>query len=340
MEKINFARNLGAMLEAGLALSRALVVIERQSRSKIFKKVIGNLIQEVDTGVTLSDAMSKQKKVFPQLFVAMVHAGEQSGTLTESLKIVALQMESAYDLDKRVKGAMMYPFVILLTMVIIGILMMIYVVPTLTKTFKDLGSELPTSTRAIIWISDSISNHIFLFLLIIGGFIVGLIFLSRIKLVQRYFDKFILYLPVIGQIVKEVNTARTARTLSSLLLSGVSLSNSLAITEEVLQNVHYKELIQKSIISIEKGMVLSASFKENTFLYPVMMGEMIEVGEETGNLSKMLLDISSFYEAEVDNKTKDLSTIIEPVLMLFIGAAVGVFAISMIKPMYSVMNDI
>jgi len=123
-------------------------------------------------------------------------------------------------------------------------------------------------------------------------------------------------------------------------LSGVNISNSLSITEEVLQNVHYKELIHKSISSIEKGMVLSASFKENTFLYPVMMGEMIEVGEETGNLSKMLLDIANFYETEVDNKTKDLSTIIEPVLMLFIGAAVGIFAISMIKPMYSVMNDI
>ena len=140
--------------------------------------------------------------------------------------------------------------------------------------------------------------------------------------------------------MKEVNTARTARTMSSLLLSGVSISNSLAITEEVLQNVHYKELIHKSINSIEKGQVLSASFKENTFLYPIMVGEMIEVGEETGNLSKMLLDIANFYEAEVDGKTKDLSTIIEPVLMLLIGAGVGLFAVSMIKPMYSVMNNI
>jgi type IV pilus assembly protein PilC len=159
-------------------------------------------------------------------------------------------------------------------------------------------------------------------------------------LVRRYFDKIILYLPVIGNIVKEVNTARTARTISSLLLSGVNISNSLAITEEVLQNIHYKELIHSSIESIEKGMALSVSFKENTFLYPVMMGEMIEVGEETGNISKMLLDIATFYESEVDNKTKDLSTIIEPVLMVMIGAAVGVFAVSMIKPMYSVMNNI
>jgi len=235
---------------------------------------------------------------------------------------------------------MTYPTIIICAMVIIAIFMMIYVVPTLTKTFTDMGSELPASTKMIIWISDSISQHIFLFLSIIGAFIVGIIFLFKIKLVRRYSDRAILYIPVIGKIVKEVNTARTARTMSSLLLSGVSISNSLSITEEVLQNVHYKELIHKSITSIEKGMVLSASFKENTFLYPIMMGEMIEVGEETGNLSKMLLDIANFYETEVDNKTKDLSTIIEPVLMLFIGAAVGIFAISMIKPMYSVMSDI
>lgn len=339
-EKIIFTNNLSGMLSAGLSLNRALSILEKQSANSMMGDVLRSLTEDINKGNTLSEGMKKFPKVFSGIFIPMVHAGEESGSLPRTLTEVGITLKKSYDLNKKIKGAMTYPSIILFAMAVIAVFMMIYVVPTLTKTFKDLGSELPTSTRAIIWISDSISNHIFLFLLIIGGFIVGLIFLSRIKLVQRYFDKFILYLPVIGQIVKEVNTARTARTLSSLLLSGVSLSNSLAITEEVLQNVHYKELIQKSIISIEKGMVLSASFKENTFLYPVMMGEMIEVGEETGNLSKMLLDISSFYEAEVDNKTKDLSTIIEPVLMLFIGAAVGVFAISMIKPMYSVMNDI
>jgi type IV pilus assembly protein PilC len=235
---------------------------------------------------------------------------------------------------------MTYPMIIVFAMIVIGIFMMIYVVPTLTKTFKELGSELPGSTKLIIGISDFVSQNSILFLLIIFVFVFSVIFITKIKIVKRYLNLFILYIPVIGEIAKEVNTARTARTLSSLLLSGVSISNALLITEEVLQNVHYKELIHKSISSIEKGMVLSASFKDNTFLYPVMMGEMIEVGEETGNLSKMLLDIANFYETEVDNKTKDLSTIIEPMLMLLIGGAVGFFAVSMIKPMYSVMDTI
>jgi type IV pilus assembly protein PilC len=145
---------------------------------------------------------------------------------------------------------------------------------------------------------------------------------------------------MLGTLLKEMNTARTARTLASLLSSGVDVSKALSITEEVLQNVHYKELIHNSIGSIEKGIALSASFKENTHLYPIMVGEMIEVGEETGKLSQMLIDIANFYENEVDDKTKNLSTIIEPVLMIFIGAAVGFFAIAMIKPMYSVMDNI
>lgn len=339
-EKIMFTNNISGMLSAGLSLNRALSVLEKQSTNPVLKNILHELGENINKGNTLSEGMKKFPKVFSGIFVPMVHAGEESGGLPKTLTEVGISLKKSYDLNKKIKGAMTYPAIILCAMLIIGIFMMIYVVPTLTKTFKELGSELPASTKFIIWISDSISQHILLFLLILVSVVVGFIFLFKIKLVRRYFDRIILYIPVISKIVKEVNTARTARTLSSLLLSGVNISSSLAITEEVLQNVHYKELIHKSISSVEKGAVLSANFKDNTFLYPVMMGEMIEVGEETGNLSKMLLDIANFYETEVDNKTKDLSTIIEPVLMLLIGGAVGFFAVSMIKPMYTVMENI
>ncbi len=339
-EKIMFTNNLSGMLSAGISLNRGLSILEKQSTNAAFVNVMHDLGEEISKGNTLSEGMKKYPKVFSGIFIPMIHAGEESGGLPKTLKEVGLSLKKAYDLNKKIKGAMTYPTIIIFAMFVIGVFMMIYVVPTLTKTFKDLGTELPSSTKAIIWISDTLSQHILLFLFLVGAIVALSIFLSKLKIIQRYFDLFILYIPVIGKIVKEVNTARTARTLSSLLLSGVNISNSLSITEEVLQNVHYKELIHKSISSIEKGDVLSASFKENIFLYPVMMGEMIEVGEETGNLSKMLLDIADFYENEVDNKTKDLSTIIEPVLMLLIGAAVGVFAISMIKPMYSVMDSL
>ena len=339
-EKIIFTNNLSGMLSAGLSLNRALSVLEKQSTNKTFKKVIKSLVDEIDKGGNLSSGMKKYPKVFSTVFVSMVRAGEESGNLPGTLKDIGVTLKKSYDLNKKIKGAMTYPSVIVCAMLIIGVFLMIYVVPTLTRTFKDTGGELPTSTKIIIWLSDTLSNHLLFFIVGIMVLVVGIILLSKVKLVQRYFDKIVLYLPVIGTIIKEVNTARTARTLSSLLMAGVSISNSLSITEDILQNVHYKELIHRTIGSIEKGMVLSESFKSNTFLYPIMMGEMIEVGEETGNLSKMLVDIANFYENEVDNKTKNLSTIIEPLLMVFIGGAVGFFAISMISPMYSVMNNI
>ncbi|MFA7315584.1 MAG: type II secretion system F family protein [Candidatus Paceibacterota bacterium] len=339
-EKIIFTNNLSGMLSAGISLVRALSVLEKQSSNKAFQVIMRGISEDINQGGTFSGAMAKFPKVFSGLFVSMVRAGEESGSLPSVLSEVGLNLKKSYELNKKIKSALMYPSIILGAIILIGILMMMFVVPTLTQTFKDLGSELPASTKAIIWFSDAISQHSIIFFAVLFGFIGAIIALSRLPLFQKYFDFIILRLPVIGDIVKEINSARTARTLASLLSSGVDMSKALTITSDVLQNSYYKELTQNAITRIEKGISLSESFKERTDLYPVMVGEMVEVGEETGNLSKMLLDIAVFYESEVDNKTKDLSTIIEPVLMVIIGGAVGFFAISMISPIYSVMDTI
>lgn len=339
-EKIVFTNNLSGMLSAGLSLTRALSVLDKQSKNQKFKEVVNSLIEDINKGGTLSDGMSKFPKVFSGLFVSMVKSGEESGSLPNVLSEVGITLKKSYDLNKKIKGAMTYPSVILGAIVLIGILMMIYVVPTLTKTFKDLGSELPASTEFIIWLSDFISNNVLLVFGILFIFIFMIIYFAKSKFTQKYFDFIILKIPFVGNLIKEINTARTARTLSSLLSSGVNVSRALSITEDVIQNIYYKKLIKKAISDVEKGITLSTVFKDNTHLYPIMMGEMMEVGEETGKMSVMLLDIANFYEAEVDNKTKNLSVIIEPLLMIFIGAAVGFFAVSMITPMYSVMNDI
>lgn len=339
-EKIMFTNNLSGMLSAGLSLTRALTVLEKQTDNKYFNLILNTLIDDVNKGGTLSSGMKKYPSVFSGVFISMVHSGEESGALPRTLSEIGMTLKKTYDLNRKIKGALIYPSIIVAAIFIIGILMMIFVVPTLTKTFSDIGVELPMATRFIIAISNFLTNHYILFTLIVGAVIGSGFMFAQLNITKRYFDLFIVKIPMLGTLIKEMNTARTARTLSSLLASGVDVSKALAITEEVLQNVHYKELIHNSINSIEKGVALSASFKENTHLYPVMVGEMIEVGEETGNLSQMLMDIANFYETEVDNKTKNLSTIIEPVLMVFIGVAVGFFAIAMIKPMYSVMDNI
>ena len=337
---IIFARNLSSMISAGLSLTRALTVLERQARTPAIKKTVAKLSEEISRGVPLSEAMKAEPAVFSNLFVYMVRAGEEGGNLAESLRIVSVQLEQTYNLQRKVKGAMMYPGIIVTVMVIIGILMMIFIVPTLTATFAQFNTELPMSTQFIIFISDTLTNHLILVLLGIAAFIVALIFGKKIPAVKRAGDFVATRMPIVGVLVQETNAARTARTMASLLSSGVDLVNAVAITADVLQNSFYKEILVKAKSSIEKGNTVSSIFVGQEKWYPVFVGEMIAVGEETGRLPAMLLQVAEFYEAEVDQKTKDMSTIIEPFLMVFIGLVVGFFAFSMIKPIYSLSNTI
>ncbi len=339
-EKITLARNLGNMIEAGLALSRALQVIERQTHNVKLKKVLGDLNTSISAGKSFHQSLSDFPNIFSTLFISMTKAGEESGNLATSLKQVADQLEKTYLLQKKVKGAMIYPSIILCLMVVIGILMLTFVVPPLTATFKELNTELPVTTQIVITLSDFLKNHYILSIFIVSSFVAAFYYGHKTKKGKRAFDSIVLRLPIVGTIIKEMNSARTSRTLSSLLSSGVDLLPAIDITNEVVQNIFYKEVMVEAHTVVEKGQPLSGVFMKHEFLYPVFVGEMVSVGEETGQLSHMLMGVGTFYENEVEQKTKDLSTIIEPVLMIVIGAAVGFFAVSMISPMYSVMNNI
>ncbi len=340
IDKIVFARNLSGMLEAGLSLSRAITVSERQTRNPKLKKIFIDLNADVSAGKTFHEALAVHNKIFPPIFISMVRAGEESGNLAESLKQVSNQMEKSYLIKKKVKGAMMYPGIILCIMAIIGVLMMVFVVPRLTKTFKDMKTELPGSTKFVIWLSDFLSNHYVLGLGIVFAAIFGIIYASKTKIGKRVIDFCILKIPVISTIVKESNSAQTARTLSSLLSAGVDLLVAVKITGEVLQNSYFKEVLQKTEVIVGKGQPLSTVFEKEEKIFPIFVSEMMNVGEETGKLATMLVGVANFYENEVEQKTKDMSTIIEPFLMVIIGLSVGFFAVSMITPMYSVMNNI
>lgn len=339
-EKIMFTKNIAGMLEAGISISRALEILAKQTSNKYFQGIIKNIEDIISKGGTFSDGLAKHPKIFSPLFVSMVRAGEESGGLVESLREIGSTTEKSFELNRKIKGAMMYPTVIISAIIIIGILMMIYVVPTLTKTFKDLGTELPPTTKLVVGISDFMSSNPLLLLIIILGVSFGIWFALKLKKVKKMIDFIVPRIPVIGAIVKETYTARTARTLSSLIFSGIDITRAIEITKDVIQNYYYQELLDKAKDVVQKGGTLSSVFKENIKLYPIMLGEMVEVGEETGKLSKMLADIAVFYESEVDAKTKNLSTIIEPILMIFIGGAVGFFAVSMLQPMYSLVDSI
>ena len=338
VEKINLTRNLGAMLEAGLPLSRALAVLERQTHNKVLQSILTDLSAAISKGSTFADALARHPKVFQPLFVSMVHVGEQSGALDDSLKALSNQMDSSYSLERRIRGAMMYPGVIVSAMVSIGILMFIFVVPTLVKTFTDLKVQLPLTTRIVFGVSTVI-QHQGIWLLL-GAIIIfcGIRWWSKTPPGKFFFHGAYLKIPVVGVLVQEVNTARTARTLSSLLSAGVEVVEALDITSTVVQNVHFRAILLKATDAIKRGDLMSKIFEEHAGMYPAFFSEMMGVGEETGKTGEMLLDVAKYYEDEVDHKTKDMSAIIEPVLILIIGAAVGFFALSMISPIYSLVS--
>lgn len=339
-EKITFARNLGAMIQAGLPISRALTVMERQTNHGTLKKILAELNVEISRGQTLSDAMRGYKNVFSSLFISMVRAGEEGGTLAESLRVVALQMDRSYALQRRIRGAMMYPAIIVLAMVIIAVLMLTYIVPTLMKTFTELKITLPLSTQIVLGTSTFVRDHGFIVLILVLVFFLSIYVAKRLPAGKWFIHGVILHIPIIGLIIKEVNAARTARTLSSLLNSGVDVVDSVQITADVIQNVRYKKVLSSAVEVIKKGAPISEVFTENSDIYPIFLGEMMSVGEETGKMGEMLLNVAIFYEEDVEQKTKDMSTVIEPFLMVIIGAAVGFFAVAMISPMYSLVDAI
>lgn len=339
-ELVMVTRNLGSMITAGLTVPRALSVIERQTKNPKLKAVITQMIARINKGDQFFETLKEFPEVFNDLYVAMVRAGEESGNLAESLKTLSIQMERANNLKKKIKGAMIYPTIVMVVMVAIGILMMIYVMPQITGVFASMETDLPATTELLITVSDFLVNYT---LLALGGMIasvIGFIYFLKTKWGKIGASWIIPRLPVIGNIAKEANAARTARTLSSLMSSGVDMIRSIEITKEVLQNVFYKEILQEAAERVEKGTALSETFIERSDYYPILVGEMILVGEETGQISGMLGELAVFYETEVERKTKDLSTIIEPLLMVVIGGTVGFFALALIAPIYSIGDSI
>ena len=339
-EKILFARNLGSMLGAGLSLARALSVLERQTKNARLSTIIAELSSAVRRGETLHSALALFPRVFPPLFVAMVRAGEESGELPQGLLTISEQMERMYQLKKKIRGAMLYPCIIVIAIIGIGIFMMINVVPTLAQTFAEMDAELPAATQAIINVSNFLVHYTVVAISGIVIFFGGLYAAVKTAAGSRVKDFLFLHIPIISPIVKEVNAARTARTLSSLLSSGVDVITSLEISRDVVQNSYFKAVITTARENVAKGEPLSSAFVRAERLYPSFVGEMISVGEETGQLTEMMKKLALYYEEEVDRKTKDMSTIIEPFLMVAIGGAVGFFAVAMISPIYQLSENI
>lgn len=340
VEKMMFAKNLSVMISSGLPLPRALQNITAQSSNKKFISIINDVSDDIQTGTSFADSLAKFPGVFNELFVNMIRVGEISGNLEEVLNILSMQLEKDHELLRKIKGALIYPAVILFAMGIIGVIMMVYVVPQITGVFKDLDATLPASTQFIIDLSSAMTNYWYIFLIFIGLLVFGIKFLLTTDVGKKMLAIILTNIPVIKNIVIKVNCARFARIYSSLLKSGVSVVESLRIISKTLTNFYYKKSFTRAISEVQKGVNLSKIIKEDKKIFPVLVSQMIEVGEETGKTEAVLAKLAEFYEEEIDQITKNLSSIIEPVLMLLIGSVVGFFAISILQPMYSVLENI
>lgn len=339
-EKMMFARHLAVMIGAGLSINRALEALASQTSNKSFSKVISQISQDVQKGQPLAESLNKFPKVFSELFVNMVKVGETGGGLEEVLKILSHQLEKEYDLKSKVRSAMIYPSVIIVAMLVIGILMMTLVVPKLTQIFQEMDVDLPITTQVIIGLSNFLSQHWLAGIFMVIAAFFALRFAIKTKRGKMTFDLILLKIPIFGDISKKINAARLARTLGSLIESSVPIVQALQIVAGTMSNYYFRESLSKASEDVQKGNPLSRIIKTYPNLYPPTVHQMIEVGEETGTLGNILIKLADFYEEEVSNITKGMSAIIEPILMVIIGIVVGFFAISMIQPMYSVMSGV
>jgi type IV pilus assembly protein PilC len=340
VDKLMFTRHLAVMVKGGISLPTSINLLAEQVKSPYFREVLKKIAKNVKKGVPFCESLEKFPNVFSLIYINMVRVGETLGNLEESLNLLAVQIKKEHDLKSKIKGAMIYPGVVLSATFAIGIIMMIVVIPKITKIFSELEIDLPLATKIIIFASDFLKNHIFLFL---GG-VVLIIFILRLflksKAGKNTISWFSLKAPIIKGVTIKVNSASFCRTLSSMLDGGVPVVKALKIISLAVSNIYYSKAIEEAAGEVKKGVALNAILKERPDIFPPLVVQMMKVGEGTGMSVNILKQLADFYEQEVDGITKNMASIIEPVLMIFIGSAVGFFAISMLQPMYSIMDKI
>jgi type IV pilus assembly protein PilC len=333
-----FSRQLATMIEAGVSVVAALVTLEEQTDDKYLADVIADVRAEVEAGMVLSTALARHPKVFNRLFIAMVEAGESSGTLDSVLDRIATQIEKETQIKRRVKGAMVYPAVVISFATLVLIFMLLFIVPVFEKVFADLGGELPTPTKIVMSVSTALREWWFVIfpLLIAAAF--GARHWKRTERGRQMWDQFKLRIPMkIGDVVQKVALARFARTLSTLVAAGVDIIRALEITGATSGNWVVETSLANVRERVHEGAAISVPLAEND-IFPPMVSAMVRIGEETGELDNMLGKVADFYEDEVDSSIQSLTSIIEPILMIGVGAMVGTIVIAMYLPMFKLLT--
>ena len=339
-EKLFFVQHLGIMLKAGISLAVALKTLASQSENKKFANILGQMSADVEKGKSFSEGLKPHEEIFGELFVNMIEAGEISGKLESVLSQLHIQLKKQHELISKVKGALTYPTVIVFAMGGIGVFMMIFVVPKITAMLKDFNAELPLPTKILVAVSDFLAANGILSIMIFAAAVFIIVKILRTDKGKFYFQAALLKMPIISPIVKKINLARFARTISSLLKTDIMIIKVFQITGNVLGNLHYRNALLAMGEKIKQGGQINEVVKEYPKLFPPVVTQMIMVGEQTGELDSILEELAEFYEGEVDQIMNNLPAIIEPLLILILGGGVGAMAVAVIMPMYSLTSAI
>lgn len=334
-----FAKHLSVMLKSGLVITEALDIIQDSARGK-FKKIITKVLKSIKSGNSFFQSLALHPRVFSGFFINTVYAGESSGTLSENLENIAEHLKKERELISKIKGAMIYPIIVLIAAFILGIAMAFLVLPKITPLFEGLKIDLPATTRALIWFSHFIQDYGLAVFLSSIVFLAFLFWLLKQKFIKPVIHWLFLKIPIIRNMIRNANLARICRTLGTLLKSGLSIDEAMEVTRDAISNFYYRRALENICRRISKGTKLAENFMQFEELFPIMATRMIKVGEASGKLDEVLIYLSEYYEAEVDNNTKSLSAAIEPILLIVIGLVVGFLALSIITPIYDITGEV
>lgn len=337
VDLIIFTRQLSSMIDAGVSIVKGINIITESTTSAFAKKTYKNISQEIQRGNALSNAMAKQGTAFPDILINMVSAGEMGGTLEKSLSLMSSHFEKEQRLINKIKSASTYPIILAVISVAVVLLLMTFVLPTITKMFDP--EAVPPLTRFVMGISDFIINYWYFIIAFFFILITGTKFLLTFPSIKRSFDHMLLKLPIIGKLNRTIYSARCARSFASLYLSGIQTLDMISSTAKILNNTYIEGLFDEMMLKVSQGELISTAIEE-TKIFDPMLSSMINVGEETGTLGDILVKTADYFDGEAENALQKMVSLIEPIMLVFMGVIIGIIIVSVIQPMFGMYDQI
>lgn len=340
VDKLFFVQNLQVMIRSGFPMAEALNTLSEQTENKNFKTVILDIKHQVEGGIAFHESLKKYEYIFSEIFVNLIEAGEVSGKMEETLNQLLIQMKKSYALSKKIRNALMYPALIIITMIGVGIGMFLFVLPNLIKMYTESNFTLPLPTRITIWLVEFINNNILIITAISLTLIISFIFFISYEKTKIYWHYFLLKLPIVSKIIKKINLAKLCRVLNSLIESDIPIVQDFDIIAKTLNNRIYRTYLLSMKPNLRSGETIYSILKKRLDLFPPVVSQMINVGEQSGTLDHVTSELAEFYEDEVADTMANLTVILEPLIMLIVGTGVAFMAVSVIYPIYALVDQI